>query len=227
MPQPWQSTLPAGSFWRLYARIYHWTWDNQLSAELASEVASRLGPGHVCVEVGSGTGLTTRELIARGQRVTCVDLCQEMLRRGRDRRLPCASHVQATAAELPISSAAADNVVAVNLLQFLEDEQAVLVEFRRVAGSSGRVIVTRPAPDVTLRAAVRRIVVLDSIGALLRFLTGHVGLTLIRLLTAGGRRLVPVGGGVFESAEPVLGGLQLLAVLDAAPRSVGGLESGR
>ena len=73
--------------------------------DLLSEVAGGLA-GRLVVEGGSGTGIATRELTARGARVVAVEPGGEMLRIGAS--VPGAMPVQADAAALPVKDRSAD-----------------------------------------------------------------------------------------------------------------------
>lgn len=79
--------------------------------------------GGLCVEVGSGTGFGTRELVGHFDRILAVDIAMEMLQRA-----PAAhgSRVCADASALPLENGSADAIVLVNALLFPKEVERVL-----------------------------------------------------------------------------------------------------
>lgn len=127
------------SDWEDFAR--HWThYEPQLS-------------GH-CVEIGCGVGRITRQLEARFDRVTGLDVSTDMMARARlvtgDRVAFC----QVSGAEIPLGDGEADAVFSVHVMQHLESPavlDAYIAEMRRVlrAGATAMVHVPvqgAPAP---------------------------------------------------------------------------------
>lgn len=95
--------------------------------------------GGVCIEVGSGTGFGTRELVGHFDRTLAVDLAMEMLKRA---PADVAYRVQGDAAALPIRDAVADAIVLVNALLFPK-------EVDRVLASGGAVVWVNSLGDRT------------------------------------------------------------------------------
>ncbi len=83
-----------------------------------------------CLELGSGTGVTTASLAERFERVVALDLALEMLRLA---PADAAPRVQADAADLPFAEGSADVVVLVNTLLFP-------AEIDRVLAPEGRLV---------------------------------------------------------------------------------------
>lgn len=81
------------------------------------------GVAGTCLEIGSGTGLSTRLLIERCSRVVALDLAREMLLRAPAEAAP---RVQADAAELPFADGGIGVLVLVNALLFPAEYDRVL-----------------------------------------------------------------------------------------------------
>jgi SAM-dependent methyltransferase len=79
-------------------------------------------PG-VCLEIGSGTGSSTPDLVARFESVVSLDLSREMLRHA----APCGDgRINADAVSLPVADASARCVVLVNALLFPAETARVI-----------------------------------------------------------------------------------------------------
>src|SRR5215471_8142151 len=112
------------AFWVAYAGCYDLLWDNSLASEVVEHIGCWLPAGRAVLEVGAGTGVITRRLVARGYSIVATEPDLHMRHHFR-RRLP---HVEVTAArceELP-ASAVARSVVAVNVLHMTRDPQGAL-----------------------------------------------------------------------------------------------------
>ncbi len=128
----------------------------------------KLQPGRV-LDVGAGTGILTEKMLVRYPKaqVVAVDLSEAMLRwahrklkaRGgllQKLRGQCpAQLVAADAYQLPFADGAFDLVVSNLMLQWCDDLDAVLREFRRVLCPEGLLLFTSFGPDTLkeLRAA--------------------------------------------------------------------------
>jgi SAM-dependent methyltransferase len=105
-------------------------------------------PGRATLEVGCGEGRVTRDLEARGHRVTSVDASSTLLAAARAAD-PQGRYVLADAAALPFDGSAFDLVVAYNSLMDVQDMPAAVGEAARVLEPGGRfcVCVTHPLMD--------------------------------------------------------------------------------
>lgn len=100
-------------------------------------LASRTGPllGKRVLDSGAGTGVASRQLIARGARVVALDPGIEMLARAR-RRTPSLPVVVADAAALPLEPGSLDMVCFAQSWHWV-DQRAGATEAARVLGPSG------------------------------------------------------------------------------------------
>lgn len=92
-----------------------------------------------CVEVGSGIGAHTQELTARFDRVVCLDVSYEMLRRAPAALAP---RVLADSFQLPFADSAIGTVVLINMFLFP-------AEVDRVLGPDGAVLWVSSLGDAT------------------------------------------------------------------------------
>lgn len=103
------------------------TWNQRDAAnrrEALVDALDRGGPfGPTCLEVGSGTGAFTPDLLPAFESVVSVDLSAEMLRRAVQSGAPL---VQADSAVLPFRAAAAATLVLVNMFLFPSEVDRVL-----------------------------------------------------------------------------------------------------
>ncbi len=88
----------------------------------ALDRGASIEPG-LCLEIGSGTGFSTPDLLARFGSVMALDLSIEMLRRAPP---DVGDRVRADAAHLPVASGAAKAVVLVNAFLFPAELDRVL-----------------------------------------------------------------------------------------------------
>jgi len=110
------------------------------AAAAAAAVDSLLPKGGRVLELAVGTGIVGAELVALGNLVHGVDLSAAMLQHARI-RLP--GHVAAAdAATLPIADRRCDAVVAVWLLQLLDNSEPVIAEVARVLRTDGVFVTT-------------------------------------------------------------------------------------
>jgi septum formation protein len=116
----------------------------------AEAVHSLLPKGGRVLELAVGTGIVGAELVALGNLVHGVDLSTAMLRHAQI-RLP--GHVAvADAQTLPIADRRCDAVVAIWLLQLLEDSEPIIAEVSRVLRPDGVFITTTEKSDAGLYA---------------------------------------------------------------------------
>ncbi|MHB0977123.1 MAG: methyltransferase domain-containing protein [Candidatus Aquicultorales bacterium] len=106
-------------------------------------LAEYVPAGSLVADIGCGTGSMVDLLNNRGYKALGMDLRPEGLRaageRGSDRL------VQADVAKLPCADSSLDAVLALDVLEHVEDEAAVLSEVRRVLKPGGVFLLTVPA----------------------------------------------------------------------------------
>jgi ubiquinone/menaquinone biosynthesis C-methylase UbiE len=120
---------------------------DQLSYQSRRRLALELlgaGPGRV-VDIGSGPGVFSAELLARGFRVIEVDVSLEMLRESRGRIASGASTRQIRFVEgglprLPFADQAFDAALCIGVLAYLQDPLESLREIRRVLKPGGTAV---------------------------------------------------------------------------------------
>lgn len=104
--------------------------------------------GRHTLEIGCGEGRVTRDLAARGHRVTAVDASPTLLRFAREAD-PESEYVLADAAALPFADESFDLIVAYNSLMDIQDMPRAVREAARVLEPGGRfcICVTHPLAD--------------------------------------------------------------------------------
>jgi SAM-dependent methyltransferase len=110
-------------------------------ADLVADSAARaLPPGGRLLDVGVGTGRIAKPMLARGFRVTGVDLSPKMMRRLLETLAPGApgpALVRAEAAQLPFASGRFDAVISVHVFHLIADWRGALAEVRRMLKPEG------------------------------------------------------------------------------------------
>jgi ubiquinone/menaquinone biosynthesis C-methylase UbiE len=114
-------------------------------SRLGSVIAERVGRGASILDLGCGPGFLDIELAKNGCDVISGDVSLNMLRilRSQIRHLdPCSvTPCRMNAYALPLEDGSVDAVLALNLLYFVSDPDAVLGEMRRVLKRDGILIV--------------------------------------------------------------------------------------
>jgi SAM-dependent methyltransferase len=128
---------------RLFQNEDHYWW-YKTRRELVVKLVERLDlpPGARILDVGCGTGATAAALGALGH-VTAADFSPLALERCRRRGL--GELVRARAEALPLRSGSCDVIVAIDILEHLDDDLGALLEFRRVLRADGHAVITVPA----------------------------------------------------------------------------------
>jgi SAM-dependent methyltransferase len=102
-------------------------WDSRETADQMEPLVDALERGEVtgdlCIDVGSGTGASTRKLTGRFRHLVAVDIAIEMLRRASAELAP---RVRADGARLPVGDRAVDALVLVNAFLFPAEVDRVL-----------------------------------------------------------------------------------------------------
>jgi ubiquinone/menaquinone biosynthesis C-methylase UbiE len=102
----------------------------------------RPGRGEWILDAGSGTGIFTREFLARGSEVVGLDISLAMLVRAAEKASARPWRgVMADMATLPFVVGAFDKVVSVTALEFVADEKRAVTEMFRVTKPGGVVVV--------------------------------------------------------------------------------------
>jgi ubiquinone/menaquinone biosynthesis C-methylase UbiE len=116
------------------------------------------GPGRL-LDIGSGPGIFTRELVSRGFRVCAVDLAFGMLIKARQivEDEPLSRFAQGDLRRLPFRDATFDRVMCVGVLAYLPELAPALAELARVVRPGGA-LVLQTSNRYSPTAAVHRVV---------------------------------------------------------------------
>jgi SAM-dependent methyltransferase len=106
------------------------------------QLLERRAPG-VLVDVGCGPGVMVEDLRVRGWRYVGVDAAAGMLRESR-RAHGDVALAQAGVEALPLAASCADAVLAMGVVEYLDDPGGAIRELGRVCRPGGIVIVTMP-----------------------------------------------------------------------------------
>ncbi|MFZ2447878.1 MAG: methyltransferase domain-containing protein [Syntrophobacteraceae bacterium] len=113
----------------------------QYEGRLLLEMA-RPGKGERILDVGCGTGVFTRDLLAAGSKVTGLELSFPMLRRAGQKAAGLSFHtVQGDMRRLPFADNSFDKTVSVTAIEFLGDARPAVDEFFRITRPGGLVVV--------------------------------------------------------------------------------------
>ncbi|MDJ0851485.1 MAG: class I SAM-dependent methyltransferase [Myxococcota bacterium] len=119
-----------------------WYWWHRARERIVHRALERWAPPDPRIlDVGCGTGHTTASLRRFGP-VVGVDLGSEALRRARERSLPVA---RSSASPLPVPSQRFDVVVALDVLEHLDDDVGAAREILRSLAPGGLLVATVPA----------------------------------------------------------------------------------
>jgi SAM-dependent methyltransferase len=124
------------------AGFEEWYWWHRGRRTIVRRILQRHAPpGARILDVGCGTGATTASLRRFGD-VSGIDLGPAALRHARARGLSVA---RGSAERIPVRSAALDVVVALDVLEHLDDDRRALLEILRVLRPGGILLLTVPA----------------------------------------------------------------------------------
>jgi SAM-dependent methyltransferase len=124
------------------ADFEEWYWWHRARQTIVRRVLRRYAPPRAeILDLGCGTGATSAELLPFGG-VIGLDVGAAALRHARRRGLAVA---QASGERLPVRDAAVDVVVALDVLEHLDDDRGALAEIRRVLRPGGLLLATVPA----------------------------------------------------------------------------------
>ncbi|MFC7135235.1 MULTISPECIES: class I SAM-dependent methyltransferase [Salinibaculum] len=138
-----QDRTAARRWYRLVSRLYdplvgETFWPASLQRAVLSEFGLR-SDAHV-LDVGCGTGATSRQLGGRAGTVDALDHSRPQLAQAREAAADV-RYVRGDAAHLPYASETFDAVVSVGAVIFFPDPEAALAEARRVTRPGGRLLV--------------------------------------------------------------------------------------
>jgi SAM-dependent methyltransferase len=119
-----------------------WYWWHRGRELIVQRVLRRHAPAQARIlDTGCGTGATTASLRAFGS-VLGLDIGSEALTRARERNLPVA---RSSVTRLPVPPGSFDVVVALDLLEHVDDDIAAAVEMRAALAPGGFLLATVPA----------------------------------------------------------------------------------
>ena len=98
-------------------------------------------PGERILDAGCGTGIFTTDLLARGTRVTGLDLSLPMLRRANSKGDACFELLQGDMRRLPFPEGTFDKTVSITALEFIKDAKQAIDELFRVTKKGGTIVV--------------------------------------------------------------------------------------
>ena len=125
-------------------------WDEQISEKDTSKLermAQRLDiePGHVVLDVGTGTGIFLPYLLKRvgeSGRVVAVDFAEEMLKIAMSKRVDGnVDYLCADACDIPGDDGMFDSVVCYSSFPHFQDKPGALAEISRVMKQSGKLFI--------------------------------------------------------------------------------------
>lgn len=132
-------------FWWFYGFFYDTIWDSEIPKRIADAVELHLPADAEVLDFGCGTGLISRELLARGHRVMAVDSSAAMLQRARSVRRASEFALGAS----PPPGRRFPSTITVNVLHLVDSPASVLGNL--LAVTDGPVIAVWPRDAVSLR----------------------------------------------------------------------------
>jgi demethylmenaquinone methyltransferase / 2-methoxy-6-polyprenyl-1,4-benzoquinol methylase len=129
---------PLGPTYERYARVLSLGQDPRWRKFLVSRIEA--GPGDTVLDVATGTGAVTQELIRqKGCSVLGVDQSPEMLAVAREQLPSTVELVEAGAENLPFEDGSFDALTFTYLLRYVDDPAATLRELARVVRPGGTI----------------------------------------------------------------------------------------
>lgn len=93
------------------------------------------------LEIGAGTGHWTSFLADHNFSVTGIDIAGKMLEQAKQKNIPNATFIEASAEDLPFENQSIDNIVAITSLEFVNDRDKAIEEIYRVLKPNGYFII--------------------------------------------------------------------------------------
>ena len=177
--------------WALYSRVYDLLWDAPLTSAVARQVALQITPGSSLLEVGAGTGLCSRELLAIAGSLEAAEPDERMALRFSD-RVPGVAPLPMSIEE--IGESQYDHVVAVNVVHLTNDPATAVTHLRAACRPDGTVVVATPhASPGLVRVAIAHRRAGAGMWFCARFVGIHVALAPFIMLAARHRPTVALG----------------------------------
>lgn len=141
----------ASSFYNVFSRVYDRVNKHFYSDRMRSQIAclTQLKPGQLVLDVGCGTGYTTKALVdnIRTGQVIAIDITPKQLSRAtvnlqaeRDK----VSFIRAEADHLPFIDDTFDNVVSVGAIEYFPRPDISIKKMKKVVKQKGKVVVAGP-----------------------------------------------------------------------------------
>ncbi len=121
-------------FWNKRSRDM---WDNGSRKDILPFMKNYIGEGSKLLDIGCGDGYGTHKLFESGYDATGVDLSQEMIRIANSREKDNIDFLQGDVNKLPFAEHHFDGVLAINVLEWVEDPLHALHEMKRVVNKNG------------------------------------------------------------------------------------------
>jgi len=132
-----------------YEKMYHmensyWWFQGRKAIifSLLTEFTPLLKTEGVCLDVGCGTGLIL-EMLNSYSKPVGLDLSAKALHYCKERGL--SSLIRADTDQLPIADASCDLILALDLLEHIDDDKRLMKEFNRICKPGGYICLTVPA----------------------------------------------------------------------------------
>ncbi|WP_067726340.1 class I SAM-dependent methyltransferase [Oceanobacillus damuensis] len=123
------------AFWNKKSRDM---WDNGSRKDIVPLLSSHLKQGSKVLDIGCGDGYGTTKLYQSGFQVTGIDLSEEMIRLANTRRKERnISFMQGDVNEIPFEDNYFDAVMAINVLEWVENPLQAINELKRVVKDGG------------------------------------------------------------------------------------------
>ncbi|MFN3384696.1 MAG: methyltransferase domain-containing protein [Archaeoglobaceae archaeon] len=136
----------ARNFYRYFSIIYDYINPVFYSKEMRRKVVemAELGEDSLVVEVGSGTGFTTEEIIkvVPPENVFCVDLTPEQIKKARKKLK--ANFIKGDAENLPFKDQSFDAAISAGSIEYWPNPQKGIEEMARVTKKGGKVVILAP-----------------------------------------------------------------------------------
>lgn len=136
----------ARNFYRYFSLIYDYVNPVFYSKEMRRKVVemAELGRDSLVVEVGSGTGFTTEEIIkiVPPENVYCVDLTPEQIQRAKKKLKT--NFIIGDAENLPFKDRSFDAAISAGSIEYWPNPQKGIEEMTRVTKKGGKVVILAP-----------------------------------------------------------------------------------